>query len=105
VQPPCPVRENSVDPWRERGALDRALAVALDEREDDVLAAQARQQLAARSVAEAVVADLLAKVAGLDVGPQLSGHDPPAALVEAMGVWDTNCAPNTQQSSQQRRAP
>ena len=58
LQSPRPLVESSIDPWREGGALDRALSVALDEREDDVLAVQAGQQLAARGVAEAVVPDL-----------------------------------------------
>ena len=54
-----PLVENSVDPWRERGALDRAPSVALDERDDDVLAAQAGQQLVAGGVAEAVAPNLI----------------------------------------------
>ena len=38
-----------------RGALDRDLAVGLDEHEEDVLAAQTGQQLVAGGVPEAVV--------------------------------------------------
>ncbi len=61
LQPLGPPVEHGVDLWRERGVLNRDLAVALDEHEEHVLAAQARQQPAAGRVAEAVVADLLAE--------------------------------------------
>ena len=54
-----PVVEQRVDGRREGGALDRNLAVGLDEHEQDVLAAQTGQQPVARGVAEAVVADLV----------------------------------------------
>ena len=50
-----PVSRTASTPRREGGALDRDLPVALDEHEEDVLAAQAGQQPAARRVAEAVV--------------------------------------------------
>ena len=64
-----PLVEQRIDGRGERGALDRNLAVGLDEHEQDVLAAQPRQQLVARSVAEGVVADLLCEDGGIvDVG-------------------------------------
>ena len=44
--------EHAVDPRRERRALDRAPPVALDEHEQDVLAAQAGEELVAGRVAE-----------------------------------------------------
>ena len=56
-----PAASDGVDLRRERGALHRDLAVALDEHEQDVLAAQAGEQALAGGVAEAVVADLAAK--------------------------------------------
>jgi adenosylcobyric acid synthase len=46
--------EGGVDPRGERGVLDRAAAVALDERHDDVLAAQAGQEIRGRNVPERV---------------------------------------------------
>ncbi len=59
--------EHGVDTGREGRALDRDLPVALDEQEEDVLAAQAGQEPIARSGAEAVAGDL----AGEDlVSPQ-----------------------------------
>ena len=70
LQSPGPLVESGVDPRRERGALDRDLAVALDEHEQDVLAAQAGQQPVARRAAEAVVADLVGEDrVVLDAGP------------------------------------
>ena len=51
--------ERGDDSRRERGVADRDLAVALDEHEQDVLAAQAAQQPAGSGAAEAVVADLV----------------------------------------------
>ena len=50
--------EHGVDPGREGRALDRDPPVALDEHEEDVLAAQAGQQPVAGGGAEAVAGDL-----------------------------------------------
>ena len=50
--------EHGVDPGREGRALHRDLPVALDEQQEDVLAAQAGQQPVAGSGAEAVARDL-----------------------------------------------
>ena len=63
--------EDGVDPRREGRALDRDPPVALDEQQQDVLAAQARQQPVAGSGAEAVAGDL----AGEDLlGVQAAAH-------------------------------
>ena len=71
--------EHRVDLGREGRALHRDLAVALDEHEQDVLAAQAGQQLVAGRVAEVVVGDLagerrLAREARLHGAPLVDGE-------------------------------
>ena len=58
-QLPGPLVEKSIDGWRERGPLDRNVAVGLNEYDEDVRATQAGQQLAARGGAEGVVFDLV----------------------------------------------
>ncbi len=104
LQPPGSAGENGIDLGRERGALDRDLAVALDEREDDVLAAQAGQQLVAGSVAEAVVADLLGedrRGRGCRPAPRAPCRRPGRRRSwRRSGVCETSWAPNAQHSTQ-----
>ena len=66
--------EHGVDPGREGRALDRDPPVALDEQQQDVLAAQAGQQLVAGRGAEAVAGDL----AGEDLAEPAGRCAPPA---------------------------
>ena len=98
-----PAVEHGVDRGRERGALDRDLPVALDEHEQDVLAAQAGQQPVAGRVAEAVVADLVGEDAlvvevGLHRLHLVDGQAGGARGGDRRA--ETSCAPNTQQSTQ-----
>ena len=58
LQPLVPLGQRSIDLRRERTALDRLLAVGLHEHEQNVLAAQAGQELVGRRAGDGVVLDL-----------------------------------------------
>src|SRR6476619_6202377 len=73
-QPAGSLVEQSIDGWGEGGALDRNLAVGLDEHEEDVLATEPGQKLVRGGVAVGVVLDLLCEDGGV-VDIRLHGAD------------------------------
>ncbi len=54
-----PVGESRIDVRRDNGILEPDYSIAFDERDDDVLAAQAGEQLVARGVTESVTLELV----------------------------------------------
>ncbi len=96
--------QGGVDGWRDRRALHRELAVALDEHQQHVVSAQSRQQPVGRRRAVGVVADHgAANRAGsssADLTALTSCTVRPTALTEAIGTPLTSCAPATCSTSQ-----